>query len=69
VSKSALVKIGVPSAQAESMKRMRRIHQVLEQHAAAAARLDAATTERIKEIVNAQDSNAPADEEPAAATA
>jgi hypothetical protein len=69
VSKSALVKIGVPSEQAESMKRMRRIHQVLEQHAAAVARLDAATTDRIKEIVNAHDRDATADEEPAAATA
>jgi len=69
VSKSALVKIGVPSEQAESMKKMRRVRQVLEQHEAAAARLAAATNERLKEIVNAQDSDAPADEEPAAATA
>jgi hypothetical protein len=69
VSKSALVKIGVPSEQAESMKRMRRIRQIMEQHDAAIARLDAATNERIKDVVNAPDSEVPADEEPAAATA
>jgi hypothetical protein len=69
MSKSALVKIGLPSEQAESMKRMRRIRQIMEQHDAAVARLDAATNERIKEIVNASDSDMPADEEPTRATA
>jgi hypothetical protein len=64
-----LVKIGVPSEQAQSMKKMRRIRQILEQHDAAAARLDAATNERIKEAVNAPDGEVSADEEPATATA
>jgi len=51
MTKSALVKIGVPSEQAESMKQMRRVRQILEQHDAAVARLIAATNERIREAV------------------
>lgn len=51
MTKSALVKVGLPSAQAESMKQMRNIRQVLDQHDAAIARLNAATAERIREIV------------------
>jgi hypothetical protein len=69
VSKSALVKIGVPPEQAESMKLQRHIRQLLEHQDASIARLRAATNERIRELVNAPESDAPADEEPAAATA
>jgi hypothetical protein len=65
--KSDLVKIGVPSEQAQSMRRMRRIRQILEQHDAAVARLDAATNERIKEAVSADETKEP--EEPVMATA
>jgi hypothetical protein len=68
VSKSALVKIGVPPEQAESMKLQRHIRQLLEQQDASIARLRAATNERIRELVNAPQSTA-ADEEPATATA
>jgi len=56
MSKTALVKIGVPSEQAQNMRRMRRIRQILEQHDAAVARLDAATNERIKEVVTTEES-------------
>ncbi len=51
MTKSALVKIGVPSEQAEGMRRLRTIRAILEQHDAAVARLDAATQERIRELV------------------
>jgi hypothetical protein len=69
MSRSSLVKVGLPPQQAESMKKLRRIHQILEQHQAAVSRLDAATNERIKEVVNEPDRAMVADEEPAAATA
>jgi hypothetical protein len=68
--KSALVKIGVPSEQAQSMRRMRRIRQILEQHDATVARLDAATNERIKAVViadDAEDHDAPVAEAPVTA--
>lgn len=55
MTKAALVKIGVPSEQAESMRRLRRARQILDQHDAAIARLDAATAERIREALNAAD--------------
>jgi hypothetical protein len=69
MSRSALVKIGVPPEQAESMRVQRQIRQVLEHQDATIARLRAATNERIRELVNAPKSDAAADEEPAAATA
>ena len=55
MTKSALVKIGVPANQAEGMRRLRRIRQILEQHDAAAARLEAATNERIREAAAEMD--------------
>jgi hypothetical protein len=70
MTKSALVKIGVPSQQAQGMRRLRRIRQILEQHDAAQARLDAATMDRIREVGGAEESDTePAAEEPATATA
>lgn len=55
MTKSALVKVGIPPEQAHSMRRLRRVRQILEQHDAAVARLDAATNERIKEAMAALD--------------
>jgi hypothetical protein len=52
MSKSPLVKIGVPSEQASSMRRLRRVRTILEQHDAAIGRLEAATHERIREAMN-----------------
>jgi hypothetical protein len=49
MTKSDLVKIGVPSALAESFRHLRHIRRILEQHDAAVARLNAATNERIRE--------------------
>jgi hypothetical protein len=70
MTKSALVKIGVPSGQAESMRQLRRVRQILEQHDAAIARLDAATQERIREAVNAgTDADDSSTAEPLTATA
>jgi hypothetical protein len=70
MTKSALVKIGVPSGQAASMRQLRRVRQILEQHDAAIARLDAATQERIREVVNAgTDTDDSSAEEPVTATA
>ena len=51
MTKSELVKIGVPPALAEGMKRLRRIRQILEQHDLAVARLNATTDERIRAAV------------------
>lgn len=59
MTKSALVKIGVPAVQAEGMRRLRRIRQILEQHDAAAARLEAATNERIREAAAVVDGETP----------
>jgi len=71
MSKSLLVKIGVPSGQAESMRQLRRVRQILEQHDAAIARLDAATQERIREAVSTVSTESEESEttEPATATA
>lgn len=73
MTKSALVKIGVPSAQAESMKWSRRVRQIIEQEDAAIARIHAATAERIRALVNEQFApeaeTEAADEPPTAATA
>lgn len=71
MTKSALVKIGVPPEQAESMKQMRRVRQILDQHDAAVARLTAATNERIREVIMEMTSpeESPAEESPTAATA
>lgn len=49
----ALVKIGIPAAQAAGMKRLRQVRAILEQHDAAVARLDAATNQRIREATMA----------------
>jgi hypothetical protein len=72
MTKSSLVKIGVPAEQAHGMRRLRRIRQIIDQRDAAVARLDAATNERIREAMNADDSQASETsdaEEPVAATA
>jgi len=63
MTKTALVKIGVPSAQAESLRRLRTVRQVLDQHEAAMRRLEAATLERLKEITTTTDVD---DDQPAA---
>jgi hypothetical protein len=55
MTKTALVKIGIPSSQAESVRQLRRVRQIIEQHDAAIARLDAATQERIREAVTGAD--------------
>jgi hypothetical protein len=51
MTQSALVKIGVPSEQAESMKKLRRVREILDQRDAAVARLNAVTEDRIRELV------------------
>lgn len=66
MTKSALVKIGVPSVQAESLKRYRQVRQILDQRDAAVARLDAATDARIREVLSVDET--PAVEEPATTT-
>lgn len=55
MSKSELVKIGVPPAQAEGMRRLRQVRQILDQRDAAVARLDATTQDRIRELLTATD--------------
>lgn len=65
MTKSALVKIGVPSEQAHSEKRLRRVRQLLEQRDAARARLDAATEQNIREALAGDDEES----SPAEATA
>jgi hypothetical protein len=55
------------AAQAQGIKGLRKIRQILEQHDAAIARLTAATNERIREAVTADDSGEA--DEPVAATA
>lgn len=73
MTKSALVKVGLPSEQAESIKGLRHIRQILEQHDVALARLTATTNERIREAVsggdNADTRDAPAPVDDVAATA
>ena len=70
MSKSALVKIGVPPEQAHNMRLLRRMRQILDQRDAAVARLDATTQERIREAVNAEDHLADSEEQsPDTATA
>jgi hypothetical protein len=59
-----LVKIGVPTIQAQGVRLQRRVRQILDQHDAAVARLDAATRERLREAL-ADEGN---DEETAAST-
>jgi hypothetical protein len=66
MSKSDLVKIGIPAQQAESMRLMRRIRQILDHHDAAVARLTLTTNERIREAMSGETHEA---EEPATATA
>ena len=65
MTKTALVKIGVPSEQAQQIKGLRRIRQILEQHDAAGSRRSAATNERIREAVSA-DNEAEEDTTPVA---
>jgi hypothetical protein len=62
MTKSALVKIGVPAEQAEGMRRVRSIRSILDQHDAAAARLWAATQERLRELVAGEER--PAEDKP-----
>lgn len=69
MTKSGLVKIGVPSEQASGIRGLRRIRQILEQHDAAMARLIAVTNERIREAAKADEAEAPEAEEPVTATA
>lgn len=57
MTKSALVKIGVPSSQAQSMKKSRRARQIFEQEDAAIARIHAATLDRLRELVNEPDAS------------
>jgi hypothetical protein len=57
MTKSPLVKIGVPPEQAQGIRGLRRIRQILEQHDAAVARLTAATNERIREAANTGEDN------------
>lgn len=59
--KTDLVKIGVPSALAQSMKRLRTIRQVLDQTDAAVNRLQAAANQRIREITAGADDAAQVD--------
>jgi hypothetical protein len=66
MSKTDLVKIGVPSEQAQSMRLMRRIRQILDQHDAAVARLSSTTNERIREAMRDETHEV---EEPATAMA
>jgi hypothetical protein len=51
MTKSALVKIGVTSERAQGMRFTRSVRQLLDQHEAAMARLDAAFRERLREVV------------------
>lgn len=69
MTKSALVKIGVPSEQASSMKRVRRMRQLLEQHDAAVQRLTAALEEGMRQLVNADTAGDEEESSPAEATA
>ena len=70
MTKTALVKIGVPSEQAESMRRLRTVRQILDQRDAAVARLDSTTAERIREVLGAENNEAPEEAaEPIQATA
>ena len=48
-----LVKIGLPRKQAEGERRVRRMRQILEQHDAAIARVNAATNERMRQELEA----------------
>ena len=65
MTKSALVKIGVPSEQAEGIRGLRRIRQILEQHDAAIARLTAATNDRIREAAASTQADDIEEESPA----
>jgi hypothetical protein len=59
MTKSGLVKIGVPALQAEGMRGLRKVRQILEQHDAAIARLVAATNDRIRATVAEGDGEIP----------
>lgn len=52
---SELVKIGLPKKQAEGERRVRRMRQILEQHDAAIARVNAATNERMRQELETTD--------------
>jgi len=58
MTKTALVKIGVPSEQAESVRFLRRMRQIIDQRDAAVARLDASTRERIREALLEEEAGA-----------
>lgn len=68
MTKSALVKIGLPSEQAQSVKRLRHVRQILDQRDAAVARIDANTADKIREALTA-DVSETEDSLPVAATA
>jgi hypothetical protein len=59
MTQSSLVKIGVPASQAESVRLIRRVRQVMEQHDAAVARLGAELRARLKAITDEPVSDAP----------
>ena len=69
MSKSALVKIGLPSEQAQSVKRLRHVRQLLDQRDAAVARIDATTADKIREALTAAEDESGADDVPVAASA
>ena len=75
MSKSALVKIGVSPEQAQNMRLLRRVRQILDQGDAAVARINATTQERLREALEAEnltesDEQSPTDEQsPEVATA
>jgi hypothetical protein len=55
MSKSALVKLGMPAPQAQAMKRARQIRQVVDQFDAMIVRAEVAMAQRIREILNGTD--------------
>ena len=55
MTKSALVKIGVPAQQASNMRVLRQVRQILDQNDAAIARIQASTQERIRAAMLADD--------------
>ena len=66
---SELVKIGLPRKQAEGERRVRRMRQILEQHDAAIARVNAATNERMRQELAAPESESDESDTPATTTA
>jgi hypothetical protein len=59
MTKSALVKIGVPAQQASNMRVLRQVRQALDQGDAAIARVQASVQERIRVMLAGDDAIGP----------